>query len=209
MVAIDLPPPDSQLKISPIFITLATGTNIRRIYNPTKYNTQPTSFRYYGPLGRFDHHRYSLDNPSVDSSRGINYWGFSLSCCFVEVFGDIRIIDTADLAIAMLELSQPIELLDLRGAAAMKIGTVSAIAKIADRNLSQAWSRYFYDNPQIFGEIDGLIFSNAHNDEDAIALYERAKSQLDNSSIKTLPLNSPALKTAIEDIAVNNGLIFD
>lgn len=126
----------------------------------------------------------------------------------VEVFGDTRVIETNNLEVAMLELTQPIKLLDLRGSAAMKVGTVAAISKTADRDLSQAWSRYFYDHPQIFGAIDGLIFSNAHNDEDAIALYERAKSQLNSSKVTTLPLSSSTLQSAIEDTAVNNGMIF-
>jgi hypothetical protein len=208
MVAIDFPPPLPQVNISPVFKILEEGVIMRRIYNPTKYNTQPNSFRNYGPLGRFDHHQYPLNNPDLDPDRGINYWGFSFSCCLVEVFGDTRVINTNHLEVGMLELTQPIKLLDLRGSAAMKVGTVAAISKTAERDISQAWSRYFYDHPQIFGVIDGLIFSNAHNDEDAIALYERAKSQLDSSRINTLPLNSSELQSAIEDIAVNNGLIF-
>ena len=90
----------------------------------------------------------------------------------------------------------------------MKAGTVSAIAKTAQRKLSQAWSCYFYEHPELYSEIEGLIFSNAHNDEDAIALYERAKPNLDSSKILTLPLDSVALRPAIAECAIANNLIF-
>ncbi len=109
----------------------------------------------------------------------------------------------------MVELTESIKLLDLRGSGAMKAGTVSAIAKTAQRNLSQAWSSYFYEHPELYSEIDGLLFSNAHNDEAAIALYERAQPQLDTAKIASLPLDATALCPAIADCAVENNLIFD
>ena len=149
-----------------------------------------------------------MTKPEVDADRGINYWGFSLSCCIVEIFGDTRVIETSDLEVALVELNESIELLDLRGVAAMKAGTVSAIAKTANRDLSQAWADYFYAHPDVYGHIAGLIFSNAHNDEDAIALFERAKSQLESAKVTTLRLDSQALRPAIAEIAIENSLIF-
>src|SRR5690606_23706211 len=44
--------------------------------------------------------------------------------------------------------------------------------------LSQPWSRYFYETPDTYGLIDGLCYLNAHNDEPAILLYERARDAL-------------------------------
>ena len=206
MVEISFPPPDSG---SPIFKILNPGTKLKRIFDPTKYNTQATSFRHYGPISRFDHHRSFLDKPNFDLERGINYWGLSLCCCLVEVFGDTRVIETKNKEVALVILTKPIKLLDLRGSGAMKAGTVSAISQTAQRNLSQAWSRYFYENHEIYSEIDGLLFNNAHNNEKAIALYERAKPQLDSAKIFSLPLDHPDLYTAIADCAINNNLIFD
>jgi hypothetical protein len=40
----------------------------------------------------------------------------------------------------------------------MKAGSVAALAKTADRELSQAWSRYFYEQEEIYGKIDGIIY---------------------------------------------------
>lgn len=209
MVAIEVPPPNSQIPISPVFEILPPKTKLRRIFNPTKYQTQATTFRYYGPIGRFDHHRHTISKPNRDPDRGINYWGFTFSCCVVEVFGDTRVIETQDLEVALIELTQPLKLLDLRGSAGMKAGTVSAIAKTANRDLSQAWGRYFYEQTKIYDTIAGLIFSNAHNDEDAIALFERAEPQLKTASVTTLSLSSSAIRTSLLEAAIKNNLIFD
>ncbi|WP_036486812.1 RES domain-containing protein [Myxosarcina sp. GI1] len=208
MVKINSPPPDPTFPISPKFETLEVGTILRRIYNPNRYKTTAISFRFNGPRSRFDHHRCSYQEPQDDLDRGINYWGFTLSCCLVEVFGDTRVIEVDEYEVALLTLNQSIKLLDLRGAAAMKAGTLSSVSQIAERNLSQLWGKYFYEETEIYGTIDGLIFSNAHNSEDSIALYERAKPQLDSASLKILALNSLALQPAIADCALTNSMIF-
>jgi hypothetical protein len=38
----------------------------------------------------------------------------------------------------------------------MRSGTVAAISA-GDHSLSQAWSRYFWEHPDIYGELDGLL----------------------------------------------------
>ena len=71
-----------------------------------------------------------------------------------------------------------ITLLDLRGAGAMKAGSVAALSTTDKRQLSQEWSRYFYEQENIYSTVDGLIYCNAHNNEEAIALYERSMNGL-------------------------------
>ncbi len=209
MVVIKSPPPEPKIPISPAWKIVTAKTKLRRIFNPnTQHKTQATSFRYWGPKERFDHQRHSLTEPKVDSDRGINYWGFTLSCCVVEVFGDTREIITEDFEVALVELNEPVKLLDLRKEAAMKSGTVSAIAKTANRDLSQAWACYFYEEVSVYDDIAGLILSNAHNDEDSIALFERAQTQLESANVVTLPLGSLALRPALKDIAIRNSMIF-
>ena len=209
MVKINPPPPEPKFPISPQYKILKAGTRLRRIYNPNKYNTQAVSFRFNGPRARFDHHQFSCENPQGDPDRGINYWGFTLSCCLVEVFGDTRVIEVDEYEVALMTLNQSMKLLDLRAAAAMNAGIVSAVSQTADRNLSQLWGKYFYEETAIYGVIEGLIFNNAHNNENSIALYERAKLKLDSASIETLALNSPALYPAIAECALENSMIFD
>jgi hypothetical protein len=61
----------------------------------------------------------------------------------------------------------------------------------------------------IYTQIDGLIFNNAHNGEDAIALYERAKTQIASAAIKVTDLNDPALRGAILGIVNRLNLLVE
>ena len=207
MVNIRLPPPSRN--ISPQLKTLSLHTKLIRIFDPTKYQAQAMGFRSFGPISRFDHHRTKipLGKPQLDPERSIIYAAFTLSSCLVEIFGDGDIIEVKQQQVASIYTSETLNLLDLRGNNAMKAGTVTAVAKTANRNLSQTWSRYFYSRSDLYGEVDGLIYSNAHNDEDAVALYERAQKKLVTSKIQTMPLKHPALRSAIFQIAENHSLL--
>ncbi|MBR8828059.1 MAG: RES family NAD+ phosphorylase [Gomphosphaeria aponina SAG 52.96 = DSM 107014] len=206
MVTIRLPPPTRN--VSPVVTILPPKTKLIRIYDPTKYSAKALSFRSIGPISRFDHHKTSPDlKPQLDPERSIIYGAFTLSSCLVEIFGDFDIIEVKQQQVASIELTKSLTLLDLRGNNAMKAGTVSAISKTANRNLSQTWSRYFYEQSSLYGEIDGLIYSNAHNDEDAVALYQRAITKLTLAKVQTMSLNHPALRSAIFQIAQNHSLL--
>ena len=223
MVLIASPPP---LKPpSPLFRSLVAGSFMLRIFDPTRHGTTALSFRYFGPLGRFDHQRLALGgfpadrsetrqrlsptgSSSDDPDRGISYAGLTLSCCLVECFGDVGVIEIKGQQIARLELTRDLTLLDLRGSGAMRAGAVAALAKIADRNLSQAWSRYFYEQTADYGQLDGISYLNAHIDEEAIAIYERAQSALVCPDSQILPLNHPSLRPAILEAALINHLDF-
>jgi hypothetical protein len=39
---------------------------------------------------------------------------------------------------------------------------------------SQPWGRFCYENPLIYGAIDGLYYPNSHNFGIAVALFDRA-----------------------------------
>ncbi len=155
MVVVHLPPP--LRSITPKFTTLNRNDELIRIFDPTSYNATATSFRNYGPISRFDHHRDMADK--LDPQRSVIYAGLSLSCCLVEIFGDGGVIRIEQQQLAFITLKDTLKLLDLRGSAAMAAGTVAALSSITERNISQAWGRYFYDNPQLYGEIDGLMFA--------------------------------------------------
>ena len=206
MVLIASPPP---LKPpSPLFRSLVAGSFMLRIFDPTRHGTTALSFRYFGPLGRFDHQRLSPTGSGDDPDRGISYTGLTLSCCLVECFGDVGVIEIKGQQIARLELTRDLTLLDLRGSGAMRAGAVAALAKIADRNLSQAWSRYFYEQTADYGQLDGISYLNAHNDEEAIAIYSLAQSALVCPDSQILPLNHPSLRPAILEAALINHLDF-
>jgi hypothetical protein len=162
------------------------------------------TFRRYGPLRRFDHQRARDGEPDEDKERGILYAGESISGCVVEVFGDTRIIEVGTWELALLETQREVNLLDLRGDGAMKAGTVAGVCKDTNQGLSQLWSRYFYENECIYGPIDGLLFGNAHNDEMALALYERAESAL--CCLMACPLSDNALRSEVLLTAKDYGL---
>jgi hypothetical protein len=198
-------PPPPQRPPSPIFYDLKKGEYLIRIFNPNPHNTQALTFRNYGPLLRFDHHRGS---EAVDQERGVYYAAFTLSSCLVECFGDTGIIEIKGQQVASMEVIRPLKLLDLRGSGAMKAGSVSALAKVSDRLLSQEWSRFFYERVDLYDQLDGLIFYNAHNDEEAIALYERASRGLSCPDGEVMALDDPQLRPAIQQAAKDNHLIF-
>jgi hypothetical protein len=203
MVLIVPPPPKNQP--NPAFHHIEPASHLIRIFNPNNYGTEALTFRFWGPIHRFDHQRGIT--PQADPQRAIYYAAFTLSSCLVEYFGDTGVIEIQDEQVCQVEITRPIKLLDLRGAGAMRAGSVAALAKTADRKLSQEWSRYFYDQQNIYSTVDGIIYFNAHNDEEAIALYERALDGLACSTNQIRRLDHPQLRPAIQAIAIANNLI--
>lgn len=197
MVAINPPPPS--VTPEPVWSNINPGVKFLRLFDPTSFGSTAMNFRAFGPLARFDHHRHPNQ---IDSDRGILYAGKTISCCLVEVFGDSRVIEVGNFELALLEATRNLLLLDLRGSGAMKAGTVAGVCKDSNRGYSQAWSKYFYENHCFYKEVDGLAFTNAHNDEDSFALYERAADGL--TCITTLKLSSPALRDEIKLSAAEN-----
>ena len=205
MVLIALPPP-ARLP-DPLFYRIPAGQFLLRIFNPTRYQTQALTFRHYGPINRFDHQSIPAEGGAAeDAARGIYYAGFTLSCCLVEYFGDSGVIEIKGEQVARIALQRDLSLLDLRGSGALRAGSVAALAKVADRALSQAWSRYFYEQTDCYGVVDGLCYFNAHNDEAAIALYERSRSALSCPDAQILDLDHPSLRPAIQKAALENHL---
>ena len=116
MVVVHFPPP--LRSVAPKFITLNRNDELIRIFNPTSYGATATSYRNYGPISRFDHHRESKNR--IDPERSVIYAGFTLSCCLVEVFGDGGIVKIEQQQLAFITLKNALKLLDLRGSAAMQ-----------------------------------------------------------------------------------------
>ncbi len=145
--------------------------------------------------------------PQKDLERGINYMASTLSSCLVEVFGDIGCIEITDHHLAIITLKTDLKLLDIRGTGAMRAGANEAsLAKTEQRAFSQAWSRYFYEQKEVYHEIHGIIYGNAHNDEDAIALYERVQNHLTCLKGHVQPLKHQLLRIPILQAAEDNNL---
>jgi hypothetical protein len=196
MVRIDGPPP--QREAYPIFHVIQKGERILRIYTPgTRKNTALTFRRQGGPKLRFDHH-----HDSDDQTRGIHYSSPTLKGCLVEVFGDDGLISTDDRRLGSLLTQWQLKLLDLRGNGAWEAGANQAICNCPSRSDSQRWSRYFYDE---YPDVQGLIYGNAHDGADAIALFERCDGALilENDLALAEPILRSRLLAAAEVLHLN------
>lgn len=203
MVEHNFPPPINH--VNPSTYNLEAGKKLIRVYDPTtKYKTKALTFRYSKPIHRFDHQQPEVKDKHT---RGIWYGAFTLSCCLTEIFGDSRTITVGEKEVALITLTQPLILLDLRSSAAMRSGTVASIGGTAKRQVSQAWGKYFYEHPELYGEVAGLIYHTAHNGEEAIALYERAESNLVSSQVEVMKLAHSQLQGAILKIVLDNGMV--
>src|SRR5438874_1203055 len=143
MVLVALPPPSRAVR--PVFHYFPSGKVIYRVFDPTRHSVAALTFRHFGPIARFDHHRYPTSAPSHDPDRGIYYAATSVSGCVVETFGDTGVIECGDRHLVVARLIRRLRLLDLRGRGAMRAGSVAALAKIPDRACAQEWSKYFYN----------------------------------------------------------------
>jgi RES domain len=195
LVNISRPPVDNNIKIDPIFHNLNPGDTLIRIHNQ-KYDPIFFSQR---PAGRFDHHD-GLSNrgvfyaaPIIDSQYE------ALANCMIEIFGNTRIIDNLQkFNVCQIKITRKLKLLDLRGVGAIRAGTVSAINAATDRQLTQEWGRFFYENEK-FSQIDGIIYPSPHSGGPLIFLYERAFDSLELVSDRSL--SDPMMAEEILQIA--------
>ena len=193
-----------------VHVRLSPGERLIRLYDPVSiYPIGPKLFRTWGPLKRFDHHRgyalAGLTTAADDPDRAVYYAARSLIGAVVEIFGD-SVIQPGSHRILYLTLRSALTLLDLRGNAAMRIHLSHGIGQVDPPPLTQAWSRHFYENPMTFGNVDGLIYSNAHNDDDAIMLYERARPTIARAGQNIRRLAHPDFDAELRDIHNRTGL---
>lgn len=203
---VHIPPPPPARPPNPLFAIIHSGAFLVRLFDPSRFGTTALSFRRFGPLLRFDHHGPAGLSPGPDPARGIYYVAQTLSGCLVEVFGDTGLIITGDWHGARPQLTRDLRLLDLRGSGALRAGSVSALSKVPDHGLAQAWSRHFYESGE-YRTCDGVLYYNAHNDEEAIALYERAEAALICPASAVLRLDDPALRPELLRLAQDNHLV--
>jgi hypothetical protein len=134
---------------------VAAGSIIFRIYDPASHGATADGFRYEGPHARFDQHQSPAPpaETAQGPNRGIMYGAPSFRCCVDEFFGDDGGIDPDGPYAARLEVTQDLELLDLRGLAVRKVGTIAAVAKVGEYATTQEWGRYWYEHPQRPGHL--------------------------------------------------------
>lgn len=212
MVVLKPPPPSRDP--DPLHQIIPKGTSIFRIFDNERFPVHAETFRSYGPLERFDHHRGigsgKKRSPFDDDERRIYYAALSFEGAVIETcFSETELIEPKETQhIARIDIARDLSLLDLRGRGSVRAGTVALIAKTSKRADSQSWSRFFYLRDKIYQKVDGLIYLNAHNDLPALALYERAYDAIHDSLNEptVLPLKSQALRKSLLQIGRSNGL---
>jgi hypothetical protein len=144
--------------------------------------------------------------PVPTKARGFWYAGLTLAGSIVESF-QTGVIEPGTTHLVRARTTRDVDLLELRGRAAMRAGTVNAIGS-ADHNLSQAWSRHFYEDPGgIYGPIDGLHCASAVNGDRVVALYERAQDALEVPPGHDARLDDPAVLAAVRRVAQDHSLL--
>ena len=210
------PPPLDPTPSAPKIVLRGEGTEILRIFNPTEHSHTELSFRPFGPILRFDHHRAPLDNAAIDEERAIWYGApleqpegmvTALEICMWECFAaERRVMPNRALGRVRVAAGQTLALLSLVDADAVSAGTITQLAAAANPHDSQEWSRFFYDKPDIYTRIDGLLYRSAWIGGFNIALSERGRPKLESHPDPgSLPLEHPSLRGPIAEIAYRNG----
>ena len=207
-------PPDVEtlVRLGPLVRTLPAGTRLDRIFraggdHPGRWN----EFRHFGPLsGRFDHHLADPDTgASRDQARGILYAATGprrTATCLAEVFQVGATIDRFSNApvLTSFALARAVQLLDLTGLYATRIGASTAIHS-GSRFVAQAWSRRFH---AAFESVDGLLYcSSMYANAPAIALYERAIDAMPEAPHVHRPLGDPRLANSLRLAAAPIGYL--
>jgi RES domain len=175
---------------------LVKGTLLARVYftasaHPTGWN----EFRHYGPTNaRFDHHLAVGDGEAQVQKRSTLYAAANAVTCIAEVFQETRRVDRVRRApwLAVFPLERTLQLLDLTGAYATRVGASMAI-NTGPRARAREWAQRFYE---AFDDLHGIYYaSSMHANEPAIALNDRAEQA------QALPPH-PSFNRALADDAV-------
>jgi RES domain len=191
-------PPTDYPDVDPTFDRIAPGSVIYRLYSPEPYKTRPATFRRYGPIARFDHHRAGAGGARRrDRNRGIVYASRHFVCSMGEKFGDPGEVKLAGNRVARLAVDEELCLVDLCETAATGVGTTQAIGADGRRKVTQAWGRWLYDHPQL-ADADGLRYTSFHTGLPAIALWERARGKVRCPRGNSWDLASSVLRTDVQ-----------
>jgi hypothetical protein len=188
----------------PRFFPVKADLPLVRVYNPaSRYRPRELTFRYWGPVARFDHHQFPVEDPNHDPDRGIWYSCHEdLACAIVEVCTTLGVVEIDVWRIARPSVQRDLQLLDLRAAGASAAGCDPSIATNPSRGWTCEWSRYFYED-SAFDGIDGLLYEGQFSHGNCVALYERAEGALlcDDCGVPAM-----ALVDQVIEIADRHGL---
>jgi hypothetical protein len=146
-----------------------------RVYHRSPNTPDGATFRRFGPLARFDHHREAAP-PEVDpSGRRVLYVGADLATSACEVFGEAGIAAICpQYRVSIVEPTRPLTMFNLaRAGAAMRIGALPALSTGDERRaLTQQWARAVFEDQPAGPSVRGIRYRSAYNDGIALALWD-------------------------------------
>jgi len=189
--------------IAPQTLILSADLKLARIYfaagpHPTHWN----QFRTFGPTAaRWDHHLPNMHGAAVEQDRSILYCAPDIDTCAAEVFQATRRIDRTRNApwLVVFALREEVNVLDLRGTFATKVGASTAIHS-GPRSRAHAWARELYE---AYPDIQGLYYGSSMNGHaPAIALNERTTQAMPEQPLFHRALNDDTLVETLQQTAL-------
>lgn len=164
-------PPD-ELPRRPKTVALTVGSRLLRVFDPRRGDWQTQ--RRFGPIAdmRFDHH---LLPTREHEDRSVWYAATSVRGVVSEAFGRTGLLDReAGHRIAVTTVARPLDLLDLVGVAARRVGLTQEIAATTQYETCQAWARSFYDQ---YRELHGIRWRGRQAGSLCVVLNDRASME--------------------------------
>jgi len=163
-------------RLDPAIRAMPAGTRLARIYySRAAHALRWNEFRRVGPLNsRWDHHLPAADGAARNQDRAIYYAATDAKTCLAEFFQHTRRVDRAFQSpwLVVFETARPLDLLDLNGDFATRIGASMGI-HTGSRIRARGWARDLYD---AFPTVHGILYASSMNGgEPALALTDRAE----------------------------------
>lgn len=193
--------------IEPSVKTIAPGQVFHRIYKrgsdyPTNWNT----FRYFGPLSRFDHQVADEQKRPTLQERGILYAAGDIPTAFAETFQHNRRHVNRHRNqpwLASFQFNSTLLLLNLTDTFCIRVGASMKLVS-GPFTYSQNWARGFYET---YPHIQGIYYFSSLTNRPTIALFERADNAglFSNTTVLHRALADPLMFRAITSIVSEIG----
>ena len=168
--------------------------------------------RYPSPLGfGKTPSRFSDPRRRIAANRfGVLYLGETLKVCFLEAvlrdqrngaIGDFPISEAElhNRVYAEIEISAPLNMVDLRDDGAIVMGVPTDVAKATRQKLARAWSLTFHEHPE---HPDGIIYPSRLNGHTNLALYDHALDKIhSNKTVKLI--DAGGLASVLNDLRIS------
>ncbi|WP_141697770.1 RES family NAD+ phosphorylase [Bradyrhizobium yuanmingense] len=154
--------------------------------------------------------RFSDPRRRIAANRfGVLYLGETLKVCFLEaVLRDRR--DGADGSLllgedelhdrdyATIEIASPLNMVDLRGDGAIRLGVPTDVARASRQALARQWSLAWHEHPS---GPDGITYPSRLNGQTNLAIFHRAVPKLRAVGVQPL-FGAAGLATVLDDLMV-------